>query len=125
MDIKIDRNGLMLNKGKFELTSGKGEALAQRLTIRLRTHYQSWFLDYLMGIDYFKRVFEKGIPKSSIDSVFQFEINKDPRVARIIYFSSKIMGNTYYLDFKVKAVDGAVTDLIQISSNPSNIDVGV
>lgn len=122
MDIR-STNGVVLEKGKLQLTSGRGEALAQRLTIRLRTHLNSWFLNTQYGIDYFNRVFEKTIPKSSIDAVFQTEINRDLRVEKILEFHSEIKGNRYIMSFKAKARDGAVSDVISVLASPNGITV--
>lgn len=125
MDIRLGSSGVTLNNGKLELTSGRGEALAQRLRIRLRTFYQSWFLNTNYGVDYFNRVFEKGIPKSSIDALFQSEINKDVRVEKILDFKSAITSNVYTLSFKVRAKDGLVSDQIDLSISPSEIKINV
>lgn len=123
MDIRLGRSGLILDKGKLELTSSRGESLAQRLTVRLRTFFGSWFMDTEYGIDYFKRVFEKTIPQSSIDAVFQAEINKDERVAKITYFVSKIEHNVYYLKFKVKAKDGTVSEQVNIDISQMGFNI--
>lgn len=123
MDIKLGNEGVILRGGKLELTSSRGESLAQRLTIRLRTFFGSWFLNTQYGVDYFKRVFEKTIPKTSIDALFQAEINKDVRVAKILNFKSVIEQNTYKMSFRVKAKDGAVSDLVTLSASPSGISV--
>lgn len=123
MDIRTGREGVVLDKGKLQLTSSRGESLAQRLTVRLRTFFGSWFLDTQYGVDYFKRVFEKTIPKSSIDAVFQSEINKDVRVAKILSFSSKIENNRYTMSFKVKARDGAVSDTVNVQASPNGINI--
>lgn len=123
MDIRLGQNGVVLNKGKLELTKGRGEALAQRLTIHLRTHFGTWFINTQYGIDYLRRVFEKGIPKVSIDATFQAEINKDVRVAKIIDFRSVIEKNVYKLTFKVQARDGVVSDPITVNVTPRSVNV--
>lgn len=123
MDIKLGREGVVLEKGKLKITSSRGESLAQRLTIRLRTHFGSWFLNTQYGIDYFKRVFEKTIPKTSIDALFQAEINRDGRVAKILDFHSDVIQNTYKMQFKVKAKDGTVSDQVSLTATPSGISV--
>ena len=125
MDIRIGRTGVIFEKGKLQLTESRGESLAQRLTIRLRTHLNTWFLEDNFGIDYFNRVFEKGIPKSSIDTMFHAEISRDERVEKILAFSSTLQFNKYSLKFKVKARDGSISDFVTLSTNPNGIDIKI
>lgn len=125
MDLSMNSDGVRIESGRLSLTDGRGAALAQRLRIRLRTFYQSWFLDEEFGVDYFGRVFEKGIPKSSIDSMFQSEILKDFRVKKILDFSSRIEGNQYKLEFKAKAKNGLISDVVSFGITPNGITVEI
>lgn len=123
MDIKLGSQGVVLQGGRLLTTKSRGESLAQRLTIRLCTVFGSWFLDTRYGVDYFNRVFEKTIPKSSIDALFQGEINSDERVQKILEFSSSIEKNEYKMKFKVKARDGVVSDEVSLTASPYGINV--
>lgn len=123
MDIRMNRTGVVMVDGKLQLTSGRGEALAQRLTIRLCTHLRSWYLNTLLGIDYMEKVFEKTVQKESLDLLFQTEIVRDPRVEKVIEFKSKRLRNSYELTFKVKARDGTVSDTVEINVTPSGINI--
>lgn len=125
MDLKLGSEGLILNGNVFMLTSGRGEALAQRLTINLRTHLKSWFLNENYGIDYFNRVFEKTIEKDSIDVMFRAEISRDIRVDKIINFKSRIKDNSYQLSFQVKAKDGVVSDTVQLIASSQGISFNI
>ncbi|AJK27152.1 baseplate wedge subunit [Acinetobacter phage vB_AbaM_KissB] len=125
MDILMTTEGVSLSKGKLSLTKSRGESLAQRLVVHLRTFLESWFLDVNMGIDYFNKVFEKTIPKSSIDATFQTAIYKDVRVEKIIAFNSTIERNKYRLSFKVKAKEGFISDVVNVDISNNEISIGV
>lgn len=111
--------------GKLLLTESRGDSLAQRLTIRLRTHLDSWFLERGYGIDYFNRVFEKNIPKPSIDSLFQTAIYADERVEKILEFQSVLFQNVYRLSFKVKARNGVVSERVSITTSSDQIKIRI
>lgn len=125
MDILMGSDGVSLQGGKLLLTESRATSLAQRLSIRLKTHLESWFLNMNLGIDYFNKVFEKTISKSSIDALFQAEIYKDLRVEKIEGFKSKIERNLYQMEFRAKAKDGLVSDIIYLNVTGGNITVSI
>jgi len=125
MDILMGSDGVSLQGGKLLLTESRATSLAQRLSIRLKTHLESWFLNINLGIDYFNKVFEKTISKSSIDALFQAEIYKDLRVEKIEGFKSKIERNLYQMEFRAKAKDGLVSDIIYLNVTGGNITVSI
>lgn len=118
MDILMKNGrGLVFENGKFQMTENMADSLAQRLSIRLKTVLNTWYLNRFYGIDYFNRVFEKTISKLSIDTMFTVEINKEPLVDQIISFKSVIERNEYKLDFKVRLRSGETTEKITILVN--------
>lgn len=125
MDILMGNDGLVFSGGKLELTESRATSLAQRLSIRLKTFIESWFLNESLGIDYFNKVFEKSISKSSIDAIFQTNIYQDNRVEKIEGFKSKIDRNLYQMEFKAKAKDGLVSDLISLTVSGGRISVDI
>ncbi|UYL86131.1 hypothetical protein [Acinetobacter phage vB_AbaM_CP14] len=125
MDILMQEGSTALVGGKLLLTSSRGASLAQRLVIRLNTFLGSWFLNENLGIDYFNKVFEKTISKSSIDATFQTTIYSDNRVETITHFSSKVTGNIYHMEFKVKARDGVVSDTVNVNATSNGILIKV
>lgn len=125
MDILMNMSGVVLEGGKLKLTDSRATSLAQRLSNRLQTFFGSWFLNTLLGIDYFNKVFEKTVTKASIDVVFQTEIYKDPRVEKIEGFHSKLENNTYTMSFSAKAKEGFVSDLISVRVTGGTISINV
>lgn len=125
MDILMGSDGVSLQGGKLLLTESRASSLAQRLSNRLQTFFGSWFLNTLLGIDYFNNVFEKTITKSSIDTIFQTEIYKDPRVEKIEGFKSKLDNNTYTMQFAAKAKEGFISDIVSINVSGGRISISV
>ncbi|AZF88449.1 hypothetical protein TAC_0061 [Acinetobacter phage TAC1] len=125
MDILMQGGATALVGGKLLLTASRGASLAQRLVIRLNTFLGSWFLNENLGIDYFNKVFEKTITKSSIDATFQTAIYADNRVETITHFSSHVKANIYHMEFKVKARDGVVSDMVDVTVTNNGITINV
>lgn len=125
MDILMRSSGVALEGGKLLLTESRATSLAQRLSNRLQTFLNSWFLNVNLGIDYFNQVFEKTVTKATIDAIFQTEIYKDPRVEKVEDFKSSLENHLYKMEFKAKAKEGFVSDTISIAVSGGRISVNV
>lgn len=108
-------NGPLTRQG---VTGPFTENVAQRLRIRLLTFEEEWFLDTVYGIPYWQRILGRKPTKSAIDQILQQEILEENGVKEIISFSSSFVNRKYSAQFRVRAVNGEVTDTISI--NPIN-----
>lgn len=123
MDLKLDNshdvvweNGPLTKAG---VTSPFAETVGQRLKIRLLTFQNEWFFNTTYGVPFWQRLLGiKQTSKASIDLIFNQKILEEPGVKEITYFSSTFEQRIYSLTFKVKVVDGTVTQPITI--NPTN-----
>lgn len=130
MDIRLDKetgDAIFINK---PLTLSDRETLnkavvrdmpdtvAQRLAIRLRTFLSEWFMDTEYGTPYFQEILgKKNLRKSYIDSIMRSEIMKESGVKEIGDFYSDLSpSRVYSLNFKVRCVDGSVSDVIRIDT---------
>lgn len=108
MDIKLGPNNDLLFDGKdLDITRTKSETLAQRLTIKLLTFRDEWFLDTNEGIPYYQSIFGKNRAKESIDTIFKKAVLEDDDVFSIIFFNSTISPErSYTLSFSVRSNGG-------------------
>lgn len=128
MDIKLDLDPISPSFGdavfingpltKEGITSPFTENVAQRLRIRLLTFEGEWFLDTTYGIPYWQRILGKKPTKSAIDQILQQEVLEEVGVKEIVSFTSSFSNRKYSASFKVRVVNGEVTDTINI--NPVN-----
>lgn len=104
MDIKLDLTGdLDVTNGEVTLTDGT-EAIAQDMTIRLKTFLGEWFLDQRIGLPYFQSILIKNPNLPVIQTIFRqailettgivdisdFEFNFDTSVRQLsISFEAK------------------------------------
>jgi hypothetical protein len=112
--------------GKISLLRTVQEAVRQRLSIKLRTFAGEWFLDTTYGIPYRQQILGKGLSVAERDALFIKEINADPDVNSIVYFSSNFDRSVrdYSLKFEVK-VDDALLRPESASLTPAEeIDYG-
>lgn len=65
-----DVGDLLLEHGRTVLTSVLAEEVAQRLHVRFNFWKQEWFRDTRLGTPYLEAIFEKGVPDSTIRSVY-------------------------------------------------------
>jgi hypothetical protein len=113
MDVLMSSAGLVFD-GQLKLTASLTECVAQRLTIRLKTHVDSWWLDLDYGVDYFEDVFGKGKSKTGLDALFRSIITQDEYVESIKSFTSSIVGRNYSCSFAVSVI-GDTTEYATVS----------
>lgn len=122
MDIKIDTDitsptygDILFINGDSPVVSEGREDLAQRLTIKLRTFINEWFLNLDTGVPYYQSVFGKQRSKAAVDAIFQEQILAEPDALEITQFDSSISASRQYsLSFRVRTESG-VTEPITIT----------
>jgi hypothetical protein len=109
-DIKLNpiTHDLAITKGNLTFTQEKAESVAQRLKIKLQMFMGEWKFNVDFGVPYFQRIFEKGITKPVVDSIFREQIIQTPEVIKLIKYSSDLnpMSREYTATFTVQSVDG-------------------
>jgi hypothetical protein len=109
-DIKLNpiTHDLAITKGELTFTEEKPESVAQRLKIKLLMFLGEWKFNIDFGVPYYQRIFEKGITKPVVDSIFRQQIIETPEVIKLISYSSDLnaMTREYSATFTVQAVDG-------------------
>lgn len=99
------------------LTSDAADVVAQRLRIRLGTYLGEWFLNTAYGVSYWQRILGKKTTKTAVDRIFQEQILQERGVREIVSFSSTFKNRQYEMSFRVRALDGAVTEAITVNTN--------
>lgn len=117
-DILIDSvtNDAIFINGSTPITDTQNLTVAQKLKIKLQTFKGEWFLDTTVGIPLFQTIFQRGVSKATVDSIFQEAILSEPKVKEIVEFNSIIdpLTRIYQLSFKVRTLDNTTTEYIDI-----------
>lgn len=116
MDLLLGTDGdLVFDNEAVTVTTSKTEAIAQKLSIKLRTFLGEWFLNTSLGVPYFQEVFGKTKSKAAIDIIFRKQISEDEDVVAITEFSSTLESDrSYSLSFRVRTISGETTDTINV-----------
>lgn len=107
-------NGPLTTEG---ITSTPADVVAQRLRIRLQTFKGEWFLNTEYGPAYWQRILGRKVSKTSVDRIFQEQILSERGVREIVSFSSTFQNRQYDMSFRVRALDGSVTESITVNTN--------
>ena len=99
------------------LTSDPATVVAQRLRIRLQTFLGEWFLNTEYGVGYWQRILGKKTSKTAVDRIFQEQILDERGVREISSFSSTFKNRQYDMSFRVRALDGSLSEVITINTN--------
>ena len=120
MDLLLKRDGkvhdLVFVNGACPTTSGRADAAAQRLYIRLRSFKGEWFLNEEHGVPWLEEVLGKKVRKSTVDMIIQSTILDVVGVKKLIKFESTFNNKTreYECRFVVMSDDGNFTEEIVI-----------
>lgn len=119
MDLQLDQktHDLVFINGECPVTTGLVNSVTQRLIIRLRTFFSEWFIDTTYGVPWLQRVLGHKINRSSVDIIIQENILKDEYVSQVVSFSSSLdeLTRTYRCQFRVRVIDGELSELINFS----------
>jgi hypothetical protein len=87
IDIKVDGSReLVIVNGDLVLIDG-GEALTQKLSIKLKTVLGEWFIDVSYGVDYFGYIWVKNPDLTIVESLLKSAILEEPGVRELATFS--------------------------------------
>lgn len=92
----------------FMVVKRQADVVAQRLTIRLRTFFQEWFINTSYGVPYFERILRKGVNKTSVDNILREQILDEAGVLEIVSFNSEFNASarSYSCTFQVRTASG-------------------
>ena len=99
------------------ITQESAEVVAQRLSIRLKTYLGEWFLDVGYGVPYYQQILAKKTTKVAVDRIFQQQILSERGVRELVSFSSTFENRQYNMSFKVRVMNGSVTESITVNTN--------
>ena len=99
------------------ITQESAEVVAQRLSIRLKTFLGEWFLDVGYGVPYYQQILAKKTTKVAVDRIFQQQILSERGVRELVSFSSTFENRQYNMSFKVRVMNGSVTESITVNTN--------
>ena len=105
MELKIDltTGDLDVSDNQVQTVGEGGQAIAQRVQIRLKTFYREWILDRSAGTKWYQKVFKKDADKYIVDQELRKRVQGTEGVSRIRYWKSSFNAQTreYDLDFIV------------------------
>lgn len=109
----LTHDAIFIN-GQTPVTYENKLTVAQKLKIKLLTFKSEWFLDKTIGVPYFQQIFQRGVSKLTIDTIFQEAILSEPDVLEIVEFNSIIDLGSYQMSFKVRTNENQITNYIDI-----------
>lgn len=115
MDLLLGKDkDLVFVNGECPIVQERAEVVAQRLTIRLRTLYQEWFLNVDYGVPYLEKILGHKVKKTTVDAIIQEQIYKERGVSEIVSFTSRMVNRDYSCQFRVRTDSGETTSTIII-----------
>ena len=109
-DLALDTEGkdLVLNSGKFSMTSSVKQLLRQRMYMTFRTLRGEWFRNPDFGGYNREIFFDSNATENSINAFYLSLLNSFPEVARVKSFDGEFLrrDRVYRLTFVVDTVDG-------------------
>jgi hypothetical protein len=108
--------------GDFEVVNNdlvlisRADEVKQRLTQRLRTFLEEWFLDTTIGIPFHQQIFIKGISPNRIGTFFKNEILGTPGVLGLLEYKQDFSSQTrqFSVSFKVLASDNEILQINEV-----------
>lgn len=105
MDLKIDlvTGDLDVSDNEVQTVGEGGQAIAQRVRIRLKMFYREWILDREAGTKWYQKVLKKGADQYVVDQELRKRVLDTEGVSKIRYWNSGFNASTreYELDFIV------------------------
>ncbi len=115
--LALDDNGdIAILNNKFSIINEQAE-IRQKLSERLQTFLEEWFLDVNLGLPYLQLIFVKGTPVTVIEDLFKNQIINTPGVTELSRFEPIELNakREADLDFDVKTSFGE--DAIKIQES--------
>ena len=112
-DLRLTDGDLTISGLDLQFVDG-GQAVAQRLTQKLKLFRGEWFLDRRAGVPYFRDIIGQKTARSGvISTIIKRVIQDDPDVERLESFELDFEGvdRQLQIEFRARLTDGAVIDL--------------
>lgn len=123
MDFKLSSTGpndIIWHNGpllKEDTTQSQVEVTGQRVLIRLRTWMGEWFMNTTYGPPYEQQILaNKRTSKQAVDLILQQQVFLDSGVKEIVSWESTYVNRKYFLVFRIKVIDGTVSQLLVLNS---------
>lgn len=123
MDFKLSSEGfndIIWHNGplvKEDTTQTQVEVTGQRVLIRLRNWMGEWFMNTTYGPPYEQQILaNKNTSKQAVDLILQQQVFLDSGVKEIVSWNSTFVNRKYDLTFKIKVIDGTVSQLLVLNS---------
>jgi hypothetical protein len=109
VDLKIANGDLLLEKGDLVLVTGR-DAIAQHLSIRLRTFLGEWFLDRRVGMPYFEQILVKDPNLAAVKALYRRAILTTPGVTDLkrLELTADAVNRSLTVSFLAETKDGPV-----------------
>jgi hypothetical protein len=110
VDLKLQGNGLAIEKGDLVLVDGK-DAIEQHLRIRLKTFKGEWFLDQRVGVPYFQNIFIRAPNLAVVNAIYRKAILSTPGVTGVDSLLVSLDRGTRHLSvsFAAQTADGVIS----------------
>lgn len=108
MDFLLDGRDLAVSNGDFLVCSTDKEALAQAITMRLKTLAGEWFLDKALGVPYFESIFGQKRSERFIRELLISAIKTLPGIKQTTDFKAHLKNDrTMTVSFTASLHDGS------------------
>ena len=112
-DLRLTDGDLTISGLDLQLIDG-GQAVAQRLTQKLKLFRGEWFLDRRAGVPYFRDIIGQKTARSGvISTIIKRVIQDDPDVDRLESFGLEFdgVGRNLEINFSARLTNGSTIDL--------------
>lgn len=89
MDFALHEKDLKISNGDFQLCANNSDAIAQLVSIRLKTLAGEWFMDTSIGIPYFTEILGRKRNDRFLRHVILRQMETIPGVAQITNFQTQ------------------------------------
>ncbi|NRA92786.1 MAG: hypothetical protein HRU26_08895 [Psychroserpens sp.] len=102
-DIYLDPFTHDIDLDNFRITNSEGEAIAQKVKIRLLTFFAEWKLDRQAGTYWFERILRKGVTEYNADQEIRKRVLETEGVRALRTFKSTFdeKNRTYTCNFSI------------------------
>jgi len=108
MDFLLSNNDFEITNGDFAISATESQAIAQAITIRLKTIQREWFMDASLALPYFTEIFGHKRNERFIREIVVAEIKSIPGVREVIAFTAQEHSDrTLAIAFDVLLADGS------------------
>jgi hypothetical protein len=107
MDFLLKQNDVAIVNGDIAICENSNKAIAQAISLRLKTISSEWFLDASVGLPYFTDVFGQKRSERYLQQLVTTEIGKVPGIKQLNDVSVQIDAHrTVHIKFTASLSDG-------------------